>query len=385
MNRQLTHLSLFSGIGGADIAAEWAGFTTIGQCECADFPIRVIEKHWPAVPKWRDIRDVTADSFRERTGRRTVDVVSGGFPCQPFSVAGKRKGKDDSRYLWPEMLRVIRELKPRWVVGENVPGILQIAGDTVCEDLECAGYDVGILCYQAAAVGAPHRRARVFFVGDAGGYGLSPSAFTGGPDQTSGNYEKRAEPAGEPAGAGGPGDHEIMADADRVRSCEGKYEIYSTATGEYAQCRFTGRGPDVADADREGMERRNGAIVQKCPGKQSGQGSAFVPDAEGKQSGRLFQSGVSSDTGANRWEWWKVEPELGRVADGIPDRVDRLKCLGNAIVPQQIYPIFEAIAEIEAPGEPGHQGEQATKWTTSQGERASAIPAQRERRERADT
>ena len=282
-----THLSLFSGIGGLDLAAEQAGFKTVGQCEFADYPTKVLEKHWPEVARWRDIRDLTGEDFYARTGLRTVDVISGGFPCQPFSVAGKQKGKNDDRYLWPEMLRVIRELAPRCVVGENVPGIIRIAAGQVVKDLEQAGYHVVVFNFEAAAVGALHRRERVAFV-----------AYDGG---------------------------------IRQRGTRGICDVRSI------QNRPTGQ--------------RETAIVEQSGGVSSTVAYATELRMEGRScesvSGRtkLPPSALRGSGGYTFWSNWETEPDVGRVANGVPNRVDRLKCLGNAVVPQQFYPIFLALMQ----------------------------------------
>lgn len=199
---QLTHLSLFTGIGGLDLAAEGAGFHTVGQCEWADYPTGVLAKRWPDAAHWRDIRTLTRESFHEKTGIWTVDVISGGFPCQPFSVAGQRRGTADDRYLWREMLRIVEELRPSWVIGENVAGLVSMAepvGDSqvesrslgrhpdedhyrsvlsqqermllhgIIQDLKGAGYDVQPFVVPACGVGAHHRRNRIAIVAHAPG------------------------------------------------------------------------------------------------------------------------------------------------------------------------------------------------------------------------
>jgi DNA (cytosine-5)-methyltransferase 1 len=159
----MTHGSLFSGIGGFDLAAEWMGWENIFHCEWNPFGQKVLKHYWPNAISYENI--CTTD-FTVHRGK--VDIITGGFPCQPYSTAGKRLGKADERHLFPEMLRCIKEIKPKWIIGENVRGLINWNGgvvfDEVCNDLESQGYEVSTFLIPAAGVNAPHRRDRVWFI-----------------------------------------------------------------------------------------------------------------------------------------------------------------------------------------------------------------------------
>jgi DNA (cytosine-5)-methyltransferase 1 len=305
---QLNHFSLFTGIGGIDLAAEWAGFTTVGQCEYAEFPRKVLEKHWPDVPKWRDVRDVTAQSIRD-AGIGRIDLLSGGYPCQPFSVAGKRKGQADDRHLWPEMFRIIQEVRPTWVLGENVAGHVTLGLDDVLSDLESIGYTAQAFVIPACAVGALHRRDRVFIVAYSTSAGLSKRRQSRLPEsikETAAGMEFEPERCCE-----------NVANTNSTR-CEEQYSSYKS--------------------DKQGFVTR-GSFKDYVPNTNKQHDECC-----GYGTGQISQFQTSEILGS---EYWSVEPDVGRVANGVPNRVDRLKALGNAVVPQQVYPILKAIYEIE--------------------------------------
>jgi DNA (cytosine-5)-methyltransferase 1 len=336
-------VDLFSGIGGFSLAAEWAGIQPVLQVEIDPWCQKVLAKHWPHVRRIADVREVTAeivadaiskpklgqteqaDPGRIRGEARMVAedsgdcgarpiILSGGFPCQPFSLAGKRRGKEDDRHLWPEMFRIVQECKPDWVVGENVAGFVNMALDDCAADLERVGYEVWPLVVPACAVNAPHRRDRCWIVAHASDQ--RPSRTEGEPQH--GN-------AVEFVGDGGAEEDAANSNPTGLAHRAGERRRESAPGGTWLR----GTGGYGAVPDRE----------QGSPGyAERPTQSCLCRVADGLPAGL--------DGFVGQWdngEW----PGVPRVATGIKDCVNRLKGLGNAIVPQVAYEIFKAIAEIE--------------------------------------
>ena len=248
-------LDLFSGIGGFSLGLEWAGMSTLAMCEKDPYCRKILAKHWPHLTIHEDIRNLDGNQYAD-----SIDVVCGGFPCQPFSVAGKQRGSDDDRYLWPEMLRVIQESRPRWVIGENVLGFINMALDDVQADLEREHYTVRKFVLPAVAVDAHHRRDRCFII----------------------SYRREAQSL-----------------------------AYSNDTRI--------QGSEKPRSHEEIGKESNDQHVERC----------------GRSSVRLSNT--------QRQTCWLPEPRVCRVAHGVPNRVDRIKGLGNAVVPQLIQAIGELV------------------------------------------
>lgn len=296
----MTFGSLFAGIGGFDLGLERAGMECRWQVEIDDYASRVLAKHWPHVQRWGDVRTFPPGKAEEWR----VDLICAGVPCQPVSHAGKQKGADDERWMWGEALRVVADLQPRFFVAENPVGILNHDGGRTFRGLLRAITSVGYVCewhvIAAADVGAPHRRQRVW----------------------------------------------LVAYADSVSRTEG-------------QPRRAGRGLPAASAGSQGRQNQGqaGSIAGHC--------GADVADANGGGLAVQWLSEYGDEQGEprhitdgcspwRRWQGspelarhWGTEPQLGRLAHGIPSRVDRLRCLGNAVVPQIVELIGRAILQSE--------------------------------------
>jgi DNA (cytosine-5)-methyltransferase 1 len=293
----MTHGSLFSGIGGFDLAAEWMGWENKFHCEWNEFGQRVLNYYWPDAELFTDI---TKSDFKKYANQ--IDILTGGFPCQPYSSAGKRLGKEDQRHLWPEMLRCIREVAPRYVVGENVRGLTNWNGglvfDEVCADLENLGYQVAPFIIPASAVNAPHQRERVWFV--------------------------------------------AYSDSNGFNQCYSEHEKYSSKTRFYA---FDDLEPNAINTKRIGWN-----TLANDDGK-------FKKTQKEKCRKQQFSGANSTQN------WWRKFPSQSPICggdDGLPTQLDgitfskwrneSIKAYGNAIVPQVVYQIFKAVEEYESKG-----------------------------------
>lgn len=278
---------------------------TVAFCEQDKFCQKVLKKHWPDIPIHEDIR--TLDGSQHRG---TVDVVCGGFPCQPFSVAGKQRGDRDDRHLWPEMLRVIRQVQPAWVIGENVIGLEGLALDQCVSDLEGNGFAVQTFDIPACGIGAIHRRHRLWIVAHANGEQGRRGAVSG------------SSRDGEPELHGTERDAP-NANSDRLRNQQ-KRQQGQCNTAQFA---IDGAARDVADTDSE-----------------RSQGQRTNSDKEGRQKQDQRQAGLRDGAALE----WPTEPPVCGADDGIPNRVDRLRALGNAVVPQVVEQIGLAILGRDA-------------------------------------
>jgi DNA (cytosine-5)-methyltransferase 1 len=341
----MTHESLFSGIGGFDLAAEWMGWENIFHCEINPFGQKILKHYWPNSISYDDI---TKTDFTIHRGN--IDIISGGFPCQPYSMAGKRLGKEDARHLWPEMLRVIREVQPTWVVGENVFGLINWSGGLVFHevqaDLEAEGYEVQSYVLPAAGVGSVHRRDRVWFV-----------AHTNNPGTGIGLRDER----------------------------ERKTEDNGWEEQSFSQHRWDGKYGDAADSDRNGFNECDGEHEkQPSQGRFDAFGDIEQSDVNGDAANTNYQrlqsrsigNGIDSQKrkdqngsvkqfACNDWKTYKTnwrnfpttQPTIRMRNDGISDRLDgitfskwrneSIKGYGNAVVPQVVYAIFKTIEEYE--------------------------------------
>ena len=371
---KLTHASLFSGIGGAELAASWIGWTNVFHCEIQEFQRKVLEYWFPNSVSYEDI---TKTDFSEWRGH--IDVLTGGFPCQPFSVAGKRKGAEDNRYLWREMLRAIRQIQPTWVVGENVNGILSMVQpgketkmgrtddlfdenfiyrkeqkftiEVICEDLERAGYSVQPFVIPACAVGAPHRRDRVWIVAhrtdtgtedlqQGGKNGVSQSFFTA---NTNSNRQRDRK------------DKQIFEQRCNRTTNIGKG--CKDATSSNTQC-FGGHKVDnKIQCEQSNGERIDGKGMFRTSFNTNGKGWNALRYDDG-YSEAAQQAESQFDRADCPQSWWRNFPTQSPVCnrdDGLPFRVADLtisfpkwrrksiEALGNAWVPQVVFEIFKAI------------------------------------------
>jgi len=346
LGHSLKHGSLFSGIGGFDLAAEWMGWENIFHCEWHEFGQQILKHYWPKAISYEDI---TKTDFSIHRGK--IDILTGGFPCQPYSSAGKRLGKEDDRHLWPEMLRAIREIAPKYVVGENVFGLLSWNGGLVFNevqaDLEAEGYEVQPCVLPAASVGAPHRRDRIWFIA----YSKSKQSEWLQSKQREPGEKKQKQFGGSDCRMG----HGINTNTNDNRTLGNSRENEGESKRERLQERnevqqlkepntIRPENTEVStDTCNERLQRRklNGTLDKKAKKQRE------------QPSGSATERHQITD-----WEQWPTQSPICSGNDGVSNQLDgitfpkwrqeSIKGYGNAIVPQVAYQIFKALMETEA-------------------------------------
>lgn len=370
---------MFSGIGGFDLAAEWMGWENVFHCEWMEFPRKVLDYHFPNADSHIDI---CKTDFKKYEG--TIDIISGGFPCQPFSLAGKRKGTDDERYLWGEMLRAVQEIKPKYVIAENVFGITNIDGglvfEQVCLDLEAEGYEVQPFIIPAAAKNAPHRRDRCWFIA------TNPHCNDGrSTDRKGGCEESKANGEGEQSihsriGATSDEGNVTNSNGNGFKQRNGNDEINASQGGQYALGDIDESivNGNTSDTERKGLEghnrqREGRSINRSDEGLFIGAKTEFITTNTDScrqqtlnnekrilgQKDRAKTFSGNSSKSIYREEGWQNFPTQSPICggdDGLPTGLDgitfskwrseSIKGYGNAIVPQIAYQLFQIIETL---------------------------------------
>jgi DNA (cytosine-5)-methyltransferase 1 len=362
----MTHGSLFSGIGGFDLASEWMGWKNLFHCEWNEFGQKVLKYYWPEAELFIDIKKSNFTKYANK-----IDVLTGGFPCQPYSSAGKRLGKEDDRHLWPEMLRAIREIQPRYVVGENVRGLTNWNGglvfDEVQADLEAEGYKVLPFLLPACAVNAPHRRDRIWFIAYSSLY--ANGLRTEGRLDLGGQLLEGREGKKETNGLDNIGKNEYVTNTNcnGFNQCNCEHEINASETRIDAFSNINeGNVNGNASNTNSGGTQSKQNLRQKVSGKERINSNGTQSDASNTknirskntiQNGKMERGKFMWNNKRNQWDTFPSVTPICVGDDGLSDRLDSItfpkwrnesiKAGGNAIVPQVAFQIFKAINELE--------------------------------------